>query len=201
MKPKNENGDAFDEINRIGPMVRLKIKRIRICTEQKHSMLHYKISFFSGATLVATRLHSFKVIREDEELYLPTHMLKAGDYIWVDQVAFLGDGSFQKMKRKNEMCIPGDAKVLVPIEEIVVAENIVIFKVASINIQATNNHIFSVTRDGNKRALRSDELKAGDMFNANISLLSSGDKVLGSDGEFHSIKKIGSETLIGGIYA
>ena len=81
----------FQYENRIGPMVCLFVTKI-FSPVQRHSMKFYKI-YFPGAMLGAAQLHAFKVIRDGNELYLPTHTLKSGDNVWVDRSAFLADGS------------------------------------------------------------------------------------------------------------
>jgi len=173
--------------SKIGPMVCLKVKRLikNEQNEQSYSMKYYKI-LFQGATMGATQLHAFKVIRNGEELYLPTHMLKPGDNIWIDQSAFIADGSLQFFPQKEtKECLPEGTKVLTPIENIVIAEGIVHFQVGTVSIQANNDHPINIKRGDKISAfLRADELRAGDMF---ISLLSPGNKVFGADGKCHSI--------------
>ena len=90
----------------------------------------------------------------------------------------------------NNECVLGDTKVLVPIEEIVITEEVIHLQIGTINIQASSGHVFDIMREDHKEFLRADELKVGDMFLADISLLSSGNKVLGSDRKFHAVKEI-----------
>lgn len=174
--------------NKIGPMICIAVKRIAEY-KQNHSMRYYKI-FFPGATMGATQLHAFKVIRDGKELYLPTHMLKSGDNIWIDQSAFMADGSFilEKKTTKKETCLPENTKIFTPIENIVATEEVIHFRIGTVNIQASTGHTFDIRRNDQKMLLRADELRAGDMLLASISLLTPGNKVLGSDGEFHTIK-------------
>jgi len=89
----------------------------------------------------------------------------------------------------KKQCLSEDTKILTPIENIIITKEITHFKVGIINIQATNSHTFDIMRKDHKKCLRADELKVGDMFLTSISLLSSGNKVLGSDGKLHTIKK------------
>lgn len=179
-------------------MICLSVKRISINEKQNHSMqsnfkaknrvLYYKISF-QNAEMAATHLHAFKVIRNGEEFYLPTHMLKSGDNIWIDQSAFMADGSFTLTKKECQ-CLPGNTKILTPIENIVSTKEVIHFQVGTVTIQASCSHPLVIMRDNHSVYLRADELRAGDMLVTDVSLLSPGNKVLGSDGKLHKVKKI-----------
>lgn len=83
-------------------MVCLNVKRIKVNEKQNHSMKYYKI-LFQGAEMAATQLHAFKVVRDGEEFYFPTHMLKPGDNIWIDQSAFMADGSLTITKKRKTL--------------------------------------------------------------------------------------------------
>lgn len=79
---------------KIGPMAFVPIRAIRK-ENHKSSVDVYKIHL-PGGILAATHLHAFKVLRDDQQLCLPTHELRPGDKIWVDIVAFTADGSLRK---------------------------------------------------------------------------------------------------------
>lgn len=172
----------METVNKIGPMACLNVKRIRI-HKSNHSMKYYTISF-QGAKMAATQLHAFKVIRDGKELYLPTHMLKSGDNVWIDRSAFMADGSFTFTKKE---CLSGNTKILSPIENIVLTKEVIHFQVGTVTIQASCNHLFDILRDSHRVILRADELRAGDMLATGVSLLSPGNKVLGSNGKLHKI--------------
>ncbi len=185
--------------NKIGPMICLSVKRVIDC-KQEHSMRYYQIQF-SGAKMAATQLHAFKVVRDGEELYLPTHMLKPDDHVWIDKSAFMADGSFtyEKSTTNKKECLPEDTKVYTRIETIVTTEEIIHFQVGAVSIQASCSHFFDIMRGTNKISVSASELIAGDMFKADISLLSPGNYILGSDGEMHKISEPGKEFFIKGI--
>lgn len=173
--------------SKIGPMICLSVKRVTKYA-QNHSMLYYQIQF-SGAKMNATQLHAFKVVRNGEELYLPTHMLQPGDNVWIDHSAFMADGSFtyEKSATNKKECLPEDTKVYTPIENIVTTEEIIHFQVGPVKIQASCGHFFGIMRESNSISVPASELRVGDMFKTDISLLSPGNYVLGSDGEMHKI--------------
>ena len=79
----------------------MEVKRVcRYAQASKHySNDIYKV-LFKGSTLAATSLHAFKVKKNDEVLYLPTHELKPGDMIYVDDYAFKMDGSLITIKEE-----------------------------------------------------------------------------------------------------
>ncbi len=82
------------------PVMLLRIKEI-ISRLMNYSKLNcYEIQFNNGYNLAATSLHSFKVFRDGNIIYLPTHMLKSEDQIWVDVYAFSLDGSYRIERRK-----------------------------------------------------------------------------------------------------
>lgn len=174
--------------NKINPMICLIVNKI-VAYAQKDYMFYYKI-FMPGALMAATQLHAFKVIRNGEELYLPTFMLKKNDLIWIDQSAFMADGSLilTDKHKINKKCLPENTKVLVPIENIVVTEeNIIHFHIASITIQSSNNHPFTIMRKGQRKTLEACKIEKGDLFEIDISLLTPGNKVFGSNGKCHVI--------------
>lgn len=97
-------------------------------------------------------------------------------------------------QNKNNQCMPGDTKVLVPIENIIYTKNITHFQIASILVQASHTHLFNVIRKNNTITkvgttiqLQADEIKIGDMFKVDVSLLSSNNKIMDSNLKLHKI--------------
>jgi len=168
---------------KIGPMICLSVKKVYKKEQSLRCMLYYQITF-REATMGATQLHAFKVERNGKELYLPTHMLKPGDNVWVDKSAFLADGSLI-----FNQCLSENTKIFTPIENIISTESDIHFQVGTVTIQASCSHPINIMRGANNISVSASELKAGDMFKTDISLLSPGNCVLGSDGEMHKITK------------
>lgn len=177
--------------NKIGPMICMTVNKIVKC-DQKDSMAYYKI-IMPGAEMAATQLHAFKVIRDGEELYLPTPMLKKNDLIWIDQSAFMADGSLilTDKKKANKECLPGNTKILAPIENIIVTEKDVIkFQVGFITVQSSKKHPFTIIRRDQRKTLEAYKIKIGDLLETDVSLLSPDNKVLGSYGKFHVVTDV-----------
>ena len=79
------------------PIVLLKVERV--ISKLNGVINYYEIKFDNKYNLAATSLHAFNVIRNGETIYLPTHMLKPNDLIWVDVHAFRADGSYRHQTR------------------------------------------------------------------------------------------------------
>ena len=95
-------------------------------------------------------------------------------------------------------CVPEDTKVLTPIDCIIVTKNMTYIQVASICIQASHKHMFSIIRQASNKMLKACELRIGDLLAVNISLLSSGNKVVASNGKYYKIKNIIKSSRIKG---
>jgi len=76
-----------------GPNVLLTVKRVILRQMPHHGLDVYTIHFDGGATLGTTNYHSFVSIRDGVEILLQPKDLMKDDLVWVDKVAFLGDGS------------------------------------------------------------------------------------------------------------
>lgn len=90
--------------SRIGPMILVKIKRVKKI-ETKYS-IKYSIKYYTiileGARLAVTDLHAFKVMKNGKFSFENTSQLKENDLIWIDESAFTADGSLIK-RGKNEI--------------------------------------------------------------------------------------------------
>lgn len=77
-----------------------------------------------------------------------------------------------------------------PVTEVKNDNGILIIKISSYQIQTTENHLFTMMRDGITIPLKASEIKKGDCFAVDPSLLYPGDKIVSTDGKEIKLARI-----------